>query len=511
MGHVWLAEHTLLGRKVAVKGLHPQFARNAGVRARFKQEAATLSMLHHPNIVALYDYIETETEAYLVLEYVEGTPLDEYIAHKTGPIPTAQLKPLFAQILDGFIYAHSQQVIHRDIKPSNFLVTADGRVKVLDFGIAKILTDANQKLTKTGTNIGTVLYMSPEQVRGQVVDVRSDIYSLGVTLYQMATGRVPYEGITGEFAVYEQIVNHPLPRASEMYPGVTADIEALIGRATAKELAARFQSCGEFREALMREGSKESVSGAAVRQNVPPVVTPPVVQPTVQAPVAQPAAQAPVAPPTVQAPVAQPVLQAPSSAMGSGSGAKRSGGVGIYVGIGVVVLVVVGLWVGGVFGGKGDGDEERWQAVQDSLYQDSVARAKEDTRIADMHRADSIEKAEQRQAEREVMLEERERQAADDPVEVVEAFYGRINDGDWDGAYAMTVNDPFGNRYGLERYFGCSNCCSFIGGSGSVAYKAGNAIVSFHVQLGGCSGYSDPWLKFRLVERSGEWRIQKRL
>lgn len=474
MGHVWLAEHTLLGRRVAVKGLHPQFARNAGVRARFKQEAATLSMLHHPNIVALYDYIETETEAYLVLEYVEGTPLDEYIAHKTGPIPTAQLKPLFAQILDGFIYAHSQQVIHRDIKPSNFLVTQDGRVKVLDFGIAKILTDANQKLTKTGTNIGTVLYMSPEQVRGQVVDVRSDIYSLGVTLYQMATGRVPYEGITGEFAVYEQIVNHPLPRASEMYPGVTADIEGLIAKATAKELAARFQSCGEFREALMREPGKESVSGAAVRQNVPPVVTPPVVTPTVQAPVVQPAAQAAVAPPTVQAPVAQPVSQAPSSAVASGSGAKRSGGAGIYVGIGVVVVVllVVGLWLGGVFGGKGDGQSSSsWETISNG-------------------EADRV---------------------PDDPVGTVEAFYGRINDGDWEGAYEMTVDDPFGDRYGLEQYFGCSDCCEYRYGTAS--HLGSVEEVRFHVALTDCEDghVKEHDLKFRLVNEHGVWKIQKRL
>lgn len=253
MGTVWLAEHTHLDRKVAIKCLHTQYARNAGIRARFKQEAATLAMLQHPGIVALHDYIEDENGAYLVLEYVDGLPLDEHIQKVSGPIPAPKLREMFGQILEGFIYAHSKMIVHRDIKPSNFLVTAAGKVKILDFGIAKILTDNDRKLTKTGMNMGTVYYMSPEQVKGETVDVRSDIYSLGVTLFQMATARCPYPQDTTEFFVYDQIVNHPLPNASEFYPGVPKSIEAIIAKSTAKRPEDRFQDCVAFLKALQDE------------------------------------------------------------------------------------------------------------------------------------------------------------------------------------------------------------------------------------------------------------------
>jgi serine/threonine protein kinase len=250
MGQVWLAEHAHLGRKVAIKSLHPQFARNQAIRARFKQEASTLAHLHHPTIVALHDYIEAEDAAYLVMEYVDGIPLDDYIKNHSGPIPDPLLRDMFGQILEGFIYAHGQKIVHRDIKPGNFLVTPQGKVKILDFGIAKILTDTDRKLTKTGMNMGTVYYMSPEQVKGEAVDYRSDIYSLGVTLFQMATGRSPYPQDTTEFYVYDQIVNHPLPAASAFYPGVTAGMEAIIARATAKVPDQRFQDCRAFLEAV---------------------------------------------------------------------------------------------------------------------------------------------------------------------------------------------------------------------------------------------------------------------
>jgi serine/threonine protein kinase len=250
MGQVWLAGHAHLGRKVAIKALHPQFARNQAIRARFKLEASTLAHLHHPTIVALHDYIEGEDEAYLVMEYVDGVPLDDYIKNHSGPIPDPLLRDMFGQILEGFIYAHGQKIVHRDIKPGNFLVTPQGKVKILDFGIAKILTDTDRKLTKTGMNMGTVFYMSPEQVKGEPVDFRSDIYSLGVTLFQMATGRSPYPQDTTEFYVYDQIVNHPLPAASAFYPGVTPGMEAIIARATAKLPGQRFQTCQEFLHAI---------------------------------------------------------------------------------------------------------------------------------------------------------------------------------------------------------------------------------------------------------------------
>jgi serine/threonine protein kinase len=298
MGQVWLAEHTLLGRKVAIKSLHPQFARNEGIRARFKQEAATLSHLQHPGIVGMHDYIEDGDGAYLVMEYVDGMPLDDYIQRHSGPIPTPQLRGLFGQILDGFSYAHAQMIVHRDIKPSNFLVTKGGIVKILDFGIAKILTDGERKLTKTGTHLGTVLYMSPEQVRGEILDQRSDIYALGVTLFQMATGQCPYASDTSEFHVYDQIVNHPLPAAASRYPGVTPDIEALIQKATQKQPSHRFQTCIEFKNALMAEEKEVTPpKPKELAQTVVDVQAMPPAQPPAPVP-AQVQNQPPAAPPT---------------------------------------------------------------------------------------------------------------------------------------------------------------------------------------------------------------------
>lgn len=285
MGQVWLAEHVLLGRKVAIKALHTQLLRNEQIRARFKNEAATLALLQHPNIVTLLDYIEDAAGAYLVLEYVEGDPLDDLIRLKTGPIPEARLKDLFGQILEGFVYAHGKRIVHRDVKPSNFLLTPEGKVKMLDFGIAKLLEQDN-RLTKTGTSMGTVLYMSPEQVRGEDVDHRSDIYSLGVTLFHMATGQCPYSNESTEFIVYDQIVNHPLPSPTDFYPGVTPGIVALIDKATAKRPADRFQDCQEFLNALHAVG-KEAPAIAASIQTPAPEVKPAAKPVTQAAPVAE--------------------------------------------------------------------------------------------------------------------------------------------------------------------------------------------------------------------------------
>ncbi len=249
MGNVYLAEHAQLGRKVAIKMLHPRLASNESLRKRFLNEASAMAHLQHPNIVGLLDYVESDEGLFLIMEYVQGEELDIHIREVSGPIAEEKAKVLMSEILDAFNYAHNQGVVHRDIKPSNLLMTNDGRVKVLDFGIAKMLDD-DKSMTKTGTQMGTVLYMSPEQVKGEKIDARTDIYSLGVTLYQMVTGRAPYSGDTTEYEVYTQIVKEPLPKASSVYPGVSGKIESIIDRATQKDKESRFQSCAEMKSAL---------------------------------------------------------------------------------------------------------------------------------------------------------------------------------------------------------------------------------------------------------------------
>jgi serine/threonine protein kinase len=245
MGEVWLAEHISVARNVAIKILHPQFARNESLRSRFRNEAITLSKLQHPNIVAFYDFIEDRDMACLVMEYVEGRNLDDVIRKEMGPIPAPRLGEIFKQILLAFGHAHKMGVVHRDIKPSNFMLTDDGRVKVLDFGIAKLLDD-DLHLTRTGMRMGTTYYMSPEQVNGGKVDHRSDIYALGVTLFTMATGKNPYDGEQVEFKVYHRILHEPLPNASAIYPAVPGNIDLLVAKATCKDPEQRFQSCEDF-------------------------------------------------------------------------------------------------------------------------------------------------------------------------------------------------------------------------------------------------------------------------
>jgi serine/threonine protein kinase len=260
MGSVYLAEHTQVKRKVAIKVLRPQFTKNEEIKARFKNEASTMAHLHHPNIVSLFDYLEDESGMYLIMEYVEGKPLDEYINTVTGPMPEAKAIPIMEQVLSAFDYAHDQGVVHRDIKPANIIVGNDGRVKILDFGIARLLGEQGQHMTKTGTQMGTVFYMSPEQVQGKKADNRSDIYSLGVTFYQMLTGINPYQGITTEYEVYNKIVKEDLPNPKEIYPGVPDYLTSILRKALQKEPTDRFQRCSEFLDAIKSKATVQPAS-----------------------------------------------------------------------------------------------------------------------------------------------------------------------------------------------------------------------------------------------------------
>ncbi|MGQ9862966.1 MAG: serine/threonine protein kinase [Bacteroidia bacterium] len=255
MGIVYLAEQKPLGRKVAIKAISPYLAMDQEIRQRFADEAAVLARLSHPNIVTLYDYVEDEQGLYLIMEYVEGQSLANLLGN--GPLPITKVYRYFKQILEAFQYAHDKGVIHRDIKPANILISQEDQVKVLDFGVAKLLSTEHTR-TRTGVRPGTLVYMSPEQVRGQKIDVRSDIYSLGVVLYEMAFAKPPYNyPALSEFDLSLKIVQEPLIDISSPPKAVPQELLSVILQATEKNPEHRFADCRNFLASFERVFARE--------------------------------------------------------------------------------------------------------------------------------------------------------------------------------------------------------------------------------------------------------------
>lgn len=246
MGTVHRARDTLIERTVALKTVR----RDAGdatreheIIERFRMEAQAAGRLMHPNIVAVYDYGETDEVAYIAMEFVDGTALSALLGERATPLPRAL--DWFGDLMTGLDYAHAHGVVHRDIKPANLLVTRDGRVKISDFGIARL---ESSTLTQIGTMLGTPSYMSPEQFRGDPVDGRSDLFSAGVVLYQMLTGQRPFTGATA--AVMQQVLNHTPAPPSSLNPALPAAFDAVVMQALAKAPEERHASARAFRQAL---------------------------------------------------------------------------------------------------------------------------------------------------------------------------------------------------------------------------------------------------------------------
>lgn len=250
-GNVVLSEDTLLGRKVAIKSLHQSLISDALHVKRFEEEAKTLANLRHAHIIDVYDIIANNEGCHLVMEYFEGYPLDLYIRNKTGPIPEKKAVDIFIKILDAMNYIHKKKIIHRDIKPSNIMINDDFEIRLLDFGIAKN-TEKDAKLTQIGGSAGyTPMYMSPEHCNGVPITKCSDIYSLGVTLWQMLTGKAPYEGFT-QGQIYLKVANEPLPSVQSVYQNVSLKMNEIVQKATRKKPNERYSSCGEFKKELSK-------------------------------------------------------------------------------------------------------------------------------------------------------------------------------------------------------------------------------------------------------------------
>ncbi|MBM4422433.1 MAG: serine/threonine protein kinase [Chloroflexi bacterium] len=242
MATVYKAYHPAMDRYVAVKVLPKEFASSPEFMSRFQQEARTIANLEHPHILPVHDFGESGGIHYFVMRFLDTGTLKERI--RSGPLSMPEIDRLFTQLADALGYAHERGVIHRDIKPSNVLVNTRGDVFLTDFGIAKLMEGAAQ-LTATGAVTGTPAYMSPEQAQGEKLDQRSDIYSLGIVLYEMITGRVPFEAETPLAVILKQM-QAPLPLPSELKPGVSPDIERVLLKALAKDRNDRFATCKEF-------------------------------------------------------------------------------------------------------------------------------------------------------------------------------------------------------------------------------------------------------------------------
>ncbi len=285
MGVVYRAEDTRLGRQVALKFLPEEYAENKQALERFQREARAAAALNHPHICTVYDIGEWEGRPYIALELLEGQALNERIS--TSPIEVDDSIEMATQVTDALAAAHAAGIVHRDIKPGNIFITTGGQLKVLDFGLAKLTpkegksassaTTVDEHLTRPGSTVGTVAYMSPEQARGKDVDHRTDLFSTGVVIYEMLTGQQAFPGETSA-VVFEGILTKEPVAPTRINAALPPELDRIIGKAVEKDPDMRYQSANDLRSDLkrLRRDSMMSLSAAktAVVVGTPPMRAP---------------------------------------------------------------------------------------------------------------------------------------------------------------------------------------------------------------------------------------------
>jgi beta-lactam-binding protein with PASTA domain len=273
MAEVFLARDRSLDRPVAVKVLFPEFATDPAFVERFRREAQAAANLSHPNIVGVYDWGAENSTYFIVMEFVDGKSLAE-IVRTSGPLHPRRAAEVAFEVAGALGFAHAKGVVHRDVKPGNVIISTSGVSKVTDFGIARALSSPSEDLTAAGAVMGTASYFSPEQAQGFPVDARSDLYSLGVVLFELVTGRAPFTGDSPVAIAYKHVQEQP-PRPSDLVAGVPVGLEAIIGRLLAKQPDNRYRSADDLRADLRRwlDGDTPLALAAVQGGNADPAAT----------------------------------------------------------------------------------------------------------------------------------------------------------------------------------------------------------------------------------------------